>query len=343
MATIRDVATLAGVSTATVSRVINHSAYVEPVTVARVEKALRELDYRRNQSAQAIATRSGNMLGLLTGNLADPVFARLARGVEDVARQQGYRLMVCSGGHEAEQEKSGIEFLINQGCESIVAHATRLTDAQLLRYCATTPAMVVVNRCLSQATDRCIWLDNVDAAKKATRYLLEMGHRRIAFVTTSLPIADRADRLKGYQDALREYGITQEASWVISVPFDEAGGEMAADLLPGKTPGVTAAFTFNDVMAAGIINALQHKGVTVPASLSLVGFDDVILAKYLSPALTTIHYPVERMAREAALLAIRSSQQLDISTIMHCFTAELVVRDSVKPIGRRSAINNPKQ
>jgi LacI family transcriptional regulator len=331
MATIRDVAKQAGVSTATVSRVMNHSAYVEPVTIARVEKSMRELGYRRNLSAQAIAARSGNILGLLTGNLADPFFARLARGVEDMARQEGFRLMVCSGGHEAEQEKSGIEFLINQGCEAIVAHATRLTDEQLLRYCATTPAMVVINRHIQQADDRCIWLDNVDAAERATRHLLEQGHRRIACVTTSLPIADRADRLKGYRNALQAYGITPGAGWIISVPFDEAGGELAADMLPGESPGFTAAFTFNDVMAAGIMNTLQRKGVSVPSSLSLVGFDDVIVAKYLSPALTTIHYPVERMAREATSLALRIFQQQDISAVRHCFQAELIIRDSVLP------------
>lgn len=329
MATIRDVAAKAGVSTATVSRVMNHSAYVEPVTVARVEKAMRELDYRRNASAQAIATRSGNMLGLLTGNLADPFFARLARGVEDVTRQEGFRLMVCSGGHDAEQEKSGIEFLINQGCEAIVMHATRLSDELLLRYCAATPALVIVNRNIPGAADRCIWLDNIDAARKATLYLLEQGHRRIACVTARLPIADRADRLQGYYDALSDFGVKPETGWVISVPFDEAGGTLAAEQLPGKSPAFTAAVTFNDVMAAGIINALQSRGVAVPSSLSLVGFDDVILAKYLSPALTTIHYPVERMAREATLLAIRLFQQQNTSAIAHCFTAGLVIRDSV--------------
>ncbi|ECJ2852527.1 LacI family transcriptional regulator [Salmonella enterica subsp. diarizonae] len=120
MATIKDVASLAGVSTATVSRVINQTAWVEPVTRERVEKAMRDLNYRRNAAAIALAKRSGDMLGLLTGNLADPFFARLARGVEDVSRKQQYRLMVCSGGHDEDMEKAGLDFLVNQGCEAIV-------------------------------------------------------------------------------------------------------------------------------------------------------------------------------------------------------------------------------
>lgn len=124
---------MAGVSTATVSRVINQTAWVEPVTRERVEKAMRDLNYRRNAAAIALAKRSGDMLGLLTGNLADPFFARLARGVEDVSRKQQYRLMVCSGGHDEEMEKAGLDFLVNQGCEAIVVHASRLPDKELLR------------------------------------------------------------------------------------------------------------------------------------------------------------------------------------------------------------------
>jgi len=161
MATMKDVARRAGVSTATVSRVINSTAYVEPVTRERVEKAMREFNYHRNAAALALAKRSGNMLGLLTGNLDDPFFSRLARGVEDITRKDGVKLMVCSGGHQAELEKNGLDFLINQGCESIVAHVTRMSDADILRYAAHTPAMVVINRYLPAIANRCIWLDNV--------------------------------------------------------------------------------------------------------------------------------------------------------------------------------------
>lgn len=331
MATMRDVAASAGVSVATVSRVMNNSAYVEPETIARVENAMRELGYRRNVPAHALAQRSGNILGLLTGNLADPFFARLARGVEETARQEGFRLMVCSGGHDEAQEKSGIEFLINQGCEAIVAHATRLSDHQLLRYCAFIPGLVLINRYISGVADRCIWLDNVGAARNATVYLLAQGHRKIACITSDLPIADRADRLRGYHDALKEYGITPGPDWVISVPFNEEGGAVAARRLPGPSPSFTAAFTFNDVMAAGVIDALRAQGLNVPESFSIVGFDDVILAKYLSPSLTTVHYPIERMAREATSLAIRVFLQLDTTGTINSFKGELTIRSSVLP------------
>ncbi|EBW6987459.1 LacI family DNA-binding transcriptional regulator [Salmonella enterica subsp. enterica] len=253
MATIKDVASMAGVSTATVSRVINQTAWVEPVTRERVEKAMRDLNYRRNAAAIALAKRSGDMLGLLTGNLADPFFASLARGVEDVSRKQQYRLMVCSGGHDEEMEKAGLDFLVNQGCEAIVVHASRLPDKELLRYAAHFPALVVVNRYIAGMANRCIWLENRSAAREATRYLLANGHRRIACVTSDLPIIDRQERLDGYREALEEYGISPDPRWVISVPFNEEGGERAAHQLINSGLPLTAAVTFNDVMAAGIM------------------------------------------------------------------------------------------
>lgn len=332
MSTMKDVAARAGVSTATVSRVINQNAWVEPATRERVEKAMRELNYRRNAAAMALATRSGAMLGLLTGNLADPFFARLARGVEEVARRQGVRLMVSSGGHQAGMEKSGLDFLINQGCEAIVVHASRLSDDELLRYAAHTPAMVVVNRHIAALSHRCIWLDNRRAAWQATRHLLEQGHRCIACVTSDLPIDDRQQRLYGYQQALAEYGIAPGPGWVISVPFDEEGGELAARRLLDSPLPFTAVFTFNDVMAAGIMRVLHQHGVRLPQQLSLVGFDDVVLARYLHPALTTMHYPVERMARRATQLALQLAGNDTPLPGHNGFLAELVNRDSVAQI-----------
>ncbi|CAI1091033.1 Mgl repressor and galactose ultrainduction factor [Serratia marcescens] len=329
MATMKDVARRAGVSTATVSRVINNTAYVEPVTRERVEKAMREFNYHRNAAALALAKRSGNMLGLLTGNLDDPFFSRLARGVEDITRQAGVRLMLCSGGHQAELEKSGLDFLINQGCEAIVAHVTRMGEEELLRYAAHMPALVLINRYLPAIANRCIWLDNANAAQTATKLLIRQGHRRIACVTTDLPIDDRAQRLAGYRQAMAAGGIEVPGSWIISVPFNERGGELAAERVLASDQRFTAAVTFNDVMAAGMMRTCHQRQVQLPEALSIVGFDDIALAKYLHPALTTVHYPIEKMARRAARLALQIHSGSDVAPQNNRFSAELILRDSV--------------
>lgn len=329
MATMREVAHRAGVSVATVSRVINNTAYVESVTRERVEKAMREFNYHRNAAALALAKRSGNMLGLLTGNLDDPFFSRLARGVEDITQKEGVRLMVCSGGHQAELEKSGLDFLINQGCEAIVAHITRMNAEDILRYAAHTPALVVINRYLPAIANRCIWLDNVSAAQAATTMLIRNGHRKIACITSDLAIDDRTQRLEGYRMAMAGAGITVPGSWIISVPFNEAGGELAAERVLASGQSFTAVITFNDVMAAGMMRTFHQKQVNLPDDISIIGFDDIALAKYLHPSLTTVHYPVEKMARRAARLALQLNTGTAAAPQNNGFSAKLILRDSV--------------
>ena len=217
-----------------------------------------------------------------------------------------------------------------------MVHASRLAEKELLRYAAHFPAMVVVNRYIAGMANRCVWLENCEASKKATLHLLEQGHRCIACVTSDLPIIDRRERLEGYRQALAEYGITPDRSWVISVPFNEEGGERAAHQLLNCGIPFTAAVTFNDVMAAGIMRILHLKGITLPQQLSIVGFDDVVMARYLYPALTTMHYPVERMARCASQLAIQLFKGATQQPCVNSFAAELVVRDSVLPPGSGS-------
>ncbi|MEQ1961940.1 LacI family DNA-binding transcriptional regulator [Xenorhabdus khoisanae] len=329
MATMKDVAHHAKVSVATVSRVINNTAYVEPGTRERVEKAMREFNYHRNSAALALAKRSGNMLGLLTGNLADPFFSLLARGVENVARKKEAKLMVCSGGHQAELEKSALDFLINQGCEAIVAHVSRMSEADILRYAAHTPGLVIINRYFPAIANRCVWLDNVSASQTATNYLLQNGHRKIAYVTTDLPIDDRRLRLKGYHAAMADAGITVPSDWVISVPFNEKGGEQAAEKLLDSGINFTAALTFNDVMAAGMMRFLHRRKISLPEQLSIVGFDNIVTARYLYPPLTTIHNPIEQMAQRAANLALQLNAKKELLPQKNMFSAELIIRDSV--------------
>ncbi|PHM40022.1 catabolite control protein A [Xenorhabdus mauleonii] len=329
MATMKDVAYKAGVSVATVSRVINNTAYVEPGTRERVEKAMREFNYRRNSAALALAKRCGNMLGLLTVNLADPFFALLSKGVEKIARKEGAKLMVCSGGHLEELEKSALEFLINQGCEAIVAHVSRMSDADILRYAAHMPGLVIINRYLPAIANRCIWLDNVRASHIATNYLLQNGHRKIAYITADIPIDDRKLRLEGYYTAMADAGITVPSNWIISAPFNEKGGEQAAEKLLESGIDFTAALTFNDVMAAGMMRSLHRRKINLPEQLSIVGFDDIVTAQYLYPSLTTVHNPIEQMAQRAANLALQLSSTKEIAPQMNMFSAELIVRDSV--------------
>lgn len=332
MATMKDVARHAGVSAATVCRVINNTVYVKPVTRERVETAMREFNYQRNVAAHAMAKRSGKILGLLTGNLDDPFFSRMARGIEDSARKAKVQLVVCSGGHHAEFEKAGLDYLINQGCEAIVAYLPRMNEEDILRYAAHTPALVVLNRYLPVIANRCVWLDNVSAAQAATNQLIQHGHHKIACIAANIPINDRIHRVEGYRKAMDIAGIPVADDWIISVPFNELGGEQAAEKLLQAGLNFTALVTFNDVMAAGIMRTFHHHQVRVPVDISIVGFDDIAWAKYLHPALTTMHNPIEKMARRAATLALQLNAGVVGLPQNNGFCAELIPRASVKQV-----------
>lgn len=338
MATISDVAKLAGVSTATVSRVINNSAYVEPVTLERVQSAIRELNYQRDARASALAKKTNNTLGLLTGNLADPFFALIAKHVEEVARKHKCQLVVVSGGHDAQREKEGLDFLISQGCEAMVVHAKMLDDATLLRYSAQLPSMVLLNRTIPQISNRSVYIDNRAGAKESVVHLISQGHRKIACVTSDLPIEDRTERLNGYRDAMKEANITIEPNWIINQNFSEQGGELAGEQLLSQCPEITAVVTFNDVMAAGLMANLHENNIRVPDDISIIGFDDVLLARYLYPRLTTMHNPIDEMSSYAADLALKIKNTGYVPPSNHRFNASLVERQTVIPYLDKQAL-----
>lgn len=227
MATMKDVAELAGVSTATVSRVINSTSYVEPVTRERVERAIKVLNYRRDARATALANRCNKTLGLLTGNLADPFFALIAKSVEEITRANGYQLVVVSGGHDAQREKEGLDFLISHGCEAMVVHSKMLDDSTLMQYAAQLPAMVLLNRTIAQISNRSVWVDNRAGARQSVEHLIQQGHRKIACITSNLPIEDRTERLEGYRDAMSAANLAVPTGWIINQNFSESGGEEA--------------------------------------------------------------------------------------------------------------------
>ena len=329
MTTIKDVALLAGVSTATVSRVINRSAYVEPITLERVEKSIKNLNYHRDARAAALACKTNNTLGLLTGNLADPFFALIAKHVEAVARHQGCQLVVVSGGHNAQREKEGLDFLISQGCEAMVVHAKMLDDTTLLRYSAQLPAMVLLNRTIAQISNRSVWIDNRKGAADSVAYLIANGHKKIACITSDLPFDDRTQRLEGYRDAMQQAGLFIKPTWIISQNFSEQGGELAGRTLINQCPEITAVVTFNDVMAAGLMASLHEQGLHVPNDISIIGFDDILLARYIYPRLTTMHNPIDEMSNYAAKLALNIKNKIYIPPKNHKFSATLVERQSI--------------
>lgn len=290
MATIKDVARLAGVSVATVSRVINHSPKTSDGSRQAVMQAMEQLQYHAN--ARALAQQSTETLRLIVADVSDPFFGTMVKAVEQVAYQTGNFLLIGNGYHILDKERQAIEQLIRHCCAALAGHAQMIPADELNTLMAHMPGMVLINRILPDYADRCVALDDRYGAWLATRHLIQMRHQRIAFICSSHSIPDSVDRLRGYRDALEEFHIELDEKLIAYGEPDEVGGEQAMTELLGRGRNFTAIACYNDSTAAGAMAVLSDNGIEVPQDMSLVGFDDVLISRYLRPRLTTIRYPV---------------------------------------------------
>ncbi|HEI8865716.1 HTH-type transcriptional regulator GalS [Serratia sp. AKBS12] len=329
--TIRDVAKRAGVSVATVSRVLNNSAVASPQTRERVLQAAAALGYRPNANAQALATQNSETIGVVVMDVSDPFFGALVKAVDTVAQQHHKYLLIGNSYHQAEKERHAIEVLLRQRCNALIVHAKALGDDELAAFMDQVPGMVLINRIVAGYEHRCVGLANVCGAEMALRLLLSQGHRRIGYLGSNHGIEDGPLRQQGYLQAMTAAGVQVAESWSAFNTPDLQGGEAGMVELLGRNLRLSAVFAYNDAMAAGAMAVLKENGITVPQQFSLIGFDDIPIARYTSPKLTTVRYPIVSMATLAAELALKGAAgQLEIQA-SHLFMPTLVRRHSVAP------------
>lgn len=339
MVTIRDVAKLAGVSVATVSRVLNNPAIASKEARELVLQAVAALGYRPNANAQALATQSSDTIGVVVMDVSDPFFGALVKAVDTVAQRHQKYVLIGNSYHEAEKERHAIEVLIRQRCNALVVHAKALGDDELSHFLNQVPGMVLINRVIPGYEHRCVSLNNVTGAEMATRLLLSQGHKRIGYIGSNHGIEDDLQRQQGYLTAMMQgtsATLTQTRqpppeSWRAQGSPDLQGGEAAMVELLGRNLQLSAVFAYNDSMAAGALAVLKENGISVPQDFSLVGFDDIPIARYTSPKLTTVRYPIVSMATLATELALKGAANQLETGVSHCFMPTLVRRHSVAP------------
>ena len=335
MATIKEVSRLARVSPATVSRVLNGTTPVARSTRERVMQAIAALDYKPNAFARGLATNRSGGIGISVNEVSSPYFGAFVSGVERVARENGIHLMVSSGFADADAERASVEFLLDRRCDGLVIQAEGLSDEELIALVRRGAAPVVVfGRAINEIADVCIVSNNELGGVLATEYLLDMEHRHIGHVTGPLSFPDARDRLHGYRRTLEAAGVPYDDRYVVESTFLEEGGARATARLLERAPEITAIFYANDQMAAGGMRTLRESGRHVPTDVSVIGYDDVFLAQYLTPALTTIRQPLVDMGRAAAhLLLARLGHERE--EVVHRFDPELIVRHTVTRAARR--------
>lgn len=330
MATIKDIAHAAGVSLATVSRVINDGPKVGTETRKRVKKVMQELGYRPNANARALVTQRSASLGIVLPELSDPFFATMANGIEAVARKHQTQILISTGLVEKDTELKAIETLLEHRCEAMVVHSKALDDETLIKFAQLIPGFVLINRYIPQLSSRCVWLDNIAGGQTMARHMLLQGHRKLAVVSSQYQIDDPSERIAGIKKELALNGLNLDENLIeLSTP-DQQGGEIAMQNLLAKGVDFTAVLAYNDAMASGAMTMLQDHDIDVPNQVSVIGYDDVLLAKYCRPKLTTLRYPIEMMAIKATELAFayRAGQQPQ-TDITFKYEPTIVKRESV--------------
>lgn len=331
MATIQEVANRAGVSKATVSRVLSGNGYVGQEKRQRVLDAIAETGYRPNLLARNLATKSSQTIGLVITNTlySGSYFTELMAHSARILEQQGRQLILADGKHTAEQEQAAIQFLLDLRCDGIIIYPRFLSidalDAIISRH---KQPILVINRRLRVNQSYCIYSDQHAGSVTAVSHLLNQGHRDIAFITGSLDSPTGVERLSGYRAALAAQGIDADPARIVSGRWTAQSGMEAVDTLLARGVSFSALVASNDEMAIGAIKRLTASRIAVPDQVSVIGFDDIPLAPYITPSLSSMKLPVTEMINETIHRLLTMLDGGDWSAHPP-FTASLMLRDSV--------------
>ncbi|AGP42818.1 HTH-type transcriptional regulator AscG [Serratia plymuthica] len=331
MATILEVAKKAGVSKATVSRVLSGSGYVSPEKRELVDKAIAETGYRPNLLARNLATKTTQTIGLVvtntlySGNYFSELMSQSARIMEENGRQ----LILADGKHTAEEEKAAIQFLLDLRCDGVIIYPRFLSIAQMDEIISQhQQPILVINRRLRLNDSYCIFSDQHATSAAAVAHLIQLGHRDIAFITGSLDSPTGLERLSGYKSALAEQGIAVNNALIAEGKWNAQSGMAAVDALLAGGHAFSAIVASNDEMAIGAMKRLAECQIPVPSAVSVIGFDDIPLAPYTIPSLSSMKMPVTEMIKETINRLVSMLDGGELSK-RPTFPASLILRDSV--------------
>jgi LacI family transcriptional regulator len=333
--TIYDVARLAGVSTATVSRLLNGTGQIAPSTRLAIEAAVEELGYQPNRIARSLATKSTQTIALLLPEITNPFYGALVAGIEQRTLELGYTMLLCTTEDDPAREERYLNLLRSKQVDGALADGLVLPPGRIAEFVADGFPIVCLDRDVDSTSVPLVQVDNRLGGRMATEHLLGLGHKRIAHVAGTSGMRIVEERIDGYLEALRAAGVKPDPRLLAVGSFNEEGGYEAARSLFTRPPYPTAVFAANDLSAVGVLEAVVESGRQVPDDVSVVGFDDLRLAAYTSPPLTTIHQPAREIGARATSLLFDLTRGKKLGRVRYLLQPELVVRRSTAPPPRR--------
>ena len=329
MASIKDVAKAAGVSTATVSRVLSNGLHVRPAVRERVMQAVEQLAYRPNLVARSLRSQQSNTIGLIVSDIRNPFFTSISRSVEDIAYEQGFRVVLCNTDEKPEKEAIYLQLMHDENVAGVIFSPTRHTAANFTSSNISFPT-VIVDRTVKGADVDMVLLDNVDAGYRLTTHLIENGYRRIAAFCGEMSTTG-VEREAGYEQALRAHNLSPEREHVKYLqPKIETGYEATLKMLDGPRPP-EALLTTNSLLASGALQAIQERHLTIPDDIALVTFDETTWAQLVQPPITLIAQPTYEIGKIATELLLQRIANPDRPVRQVILKGQLLVRGSSNP------------
>ena len=337
---MREVAEHADVSVTTVSHVVNETRPVSDALRQRVLDAMEELDYRPNRLARSLRRGETNTIGVIVPDSSNPFFAEVARGVEDTSFEERYSVILCNSDGDLEKELFYTNVLTAKQVDGILFVAAGMSTEHIQALQEDRVPLVVVDRNIPDVCVDEVLTDNTRGGEMVTRHLIDLGHRRIGCITGPSDVTPSADRVAGYEQALHEAGIPIDESIILKGDFQYSSGHQAAHKLLSMEDPPTAIFACNDLMAVGVMSAARELDQRVPEDLSVAGFDDVHLACFTNPPLTTVAQPKYEMGALATRILLQRMQDHDSPPRHELLPTRLVIRQSTAPLGAAAGLPN---
>lgn len=308
--TIKDIARAAGVSHTTVSRALRGNPLIAPETVARIQTIAEDLGYVPNTVARGLKTNRSAIMGVMVRRIVDPFFAEVLHGIEDVLYAEGYSLFLASSNRDPERERAIIRTMSEHRVDGVLICSTAAGEEYRAQLDHFSMPSVVVNNEAAEEIEFSVYHDNLEGSRQIVDYLIRLGHRRIAYVGNTVSGRATADRLLGYKAALEAATIEVDRKLIVgSNNGKPEGGAKAAVELLALPELPTAVVCYNDMMAFGVIKTLQDAGCRIPEDCSVVGFDNIEMAAFYNPPLTTFDQPKYELGQLAAEMLLKLISQ----------------------------------
>ena len=331
--TIKDIAKRVGVSHTTVSRALHGNSLISDETSERIKQVAKEMAYQPSAAARSLKTNRSQVLGVIVSSLADPFFSEILQGIEESARESGFSLFIAASQRDPQREHKIVQTMMEHRVDGVIICSTSFGSEQgrqLLEYGFPT---VVVNNQSAENFRYSIYHDDVDGCRQVTRYLIELGHRRVAYLGNSLSGRTTLDRRSGFRTEMESAGLLIPDEYILQVEGGEPNhGVAGAEYLLNLPVRPTAIVCFNDLIAVGVLNSLRTAGVNVPEDISVTGFDNITFSAYTQPPLTTFDQPKRFIGKKAAELILSLLETTTKTNVpehkIQMLQGKLLVRDS---------------